>query len=92
MNAVHDLAKQKINGSIMPCQMHVHASFVMAGGITCIQSYSCHCVIVLCIRIIIVTIGVYLHIVYKLADVSACMCLILLSSQPMLCSSALYVM
>ena len=64
----------------------------MAGGITCIQSYGCHCVIVLGIIIIDVTIGVYLHIVYKLANVSACMylCLIWLSSQPMLCSSALY--
>ena len=56
----------------MSCQMCVYASFVMAGGIACIQSYNWHCVIVLCIRIIVVTIGVYLHFVYKLADVSAC--------------------
>ena len=46
----------------------------MAGGIACIQSYGCHCVIVLGIIIIDVTIGVYLHIAYKLVDMSACTC------------------
>ena len=48
----------------MSCQMCVYASFVMAGGIACIQSYGCHCVIVLCIIIIDLTIGVYLYLVY----------------------------
>ena len=58
----------------MSCQMCVYASFVMAGGIACIQSYGCHCVIVLqlCVIIIDMTIGVCLHIVYILADVSVC--------------------